>query len=374
MKIKFSVLAVLFCVFAVSTWANTTTDKLTVSGLTLNPGATTTDNDYITIGLDGSMLYEALTFDLYLPTGYEFAKDSYGQTAYLSTDGTMFNVARGGTIASHTIGYKIQEDGALRVAVYPSGADQSTAFKANSGALCDIYIKATPYAKPGEGEIKIKKSFLTYTDDTQYDLDDQVFGNKVSATTDVTLPVSISKTNQWSTFVSPIDTTLPGVKVYTCETADDDFAYLSTQTSVKAYVPYVVYAENGYSETLTGIADASKYPEGDYCEKGLLVGAYAPIEATAGKYVLQNHDGVVKFYKIAEEDVFTIPAGKCYLNPGTGTNSAKLAITVEDEADGINEVNANANADAIYDLQGRKVEHPQKNGIYIINGKTVIKK
>ena len=44
-------------------------------------------------------------------------------------------------------------------------------------------------------------------------------------------------------------------------------------------------------------------------------------------------------------------------------------------ATGINEVaTGNGEANAIYDLQGRKIEKPSKGGIYIVNGKKVLVK
>ena len=45
-----------------------------------------------------------------------------------------------------------------------------------------------------------------------------------------------------------------------------------------------------------------------------------------------------------------------------------------DETTGIKEVHGNANAEGTYDLQGRKVEEPTNKGLYIVNGRKVVKK
>ena len=54
--------------------------------------------------------------------------------------------------------------------------------------------------------------------------------------------------------------------------------------------------------------------------------------------------------------------------------SAGARINVTDETTGIKEVHGNTNAEGTYDLQGRKVEEPTNKGLYIVNGKKVVKK
>ena len=45
-----------------------------------------------------------------------------------------------------------------------------------------------------------------------------------------------------------------------------------------------------------------------------------------------------------------------------------------DETTGIKEVHGSANVEGTYDLQGRKVEEPTNKGLYIVNGRKVVKK
>ena len=96
-----------------------------------------------------------------------------------------------------------------------------------------------------------------------------------------------------------------------------------------------------------------------------LVGADEDITADGSQYVLAQKNGTVGFYK-AEG---TIAAGKAYLLGGANVKGFGLSF---DGETGIAEIAENAENDAIYDLSGRRVEKAQK-GIYIINGKKVLK-
>ena len=98
-------------------------------------------------------------------------------------------------------------------------------------------------------------------------------------------------------------------------------------------------------------------------------------------YVLAVNEGNVGFYKASlnqnNNASFVNNANKAYLSLTTGSNPARfLTFDFDDNAEtGINAVEieeaAPANA-AIYDLSGRRVQNA-KSGLYIINGKKVIK-
>lgn len=99
-------------------------------------------------------------------------------------------------------------------------------------------------------------------------------------------------------------------------------------------------------------------------------------------YVLAVNDGIVGFYKAALNQngtSFVNNANKAYLSLTTGSDPTParfLTFDFDDNAEtGINAVEieeaAPANA-AIYDLSGRRVQNA-KSGLYIINGKKVIK-
>lgn len=51
----------------------------------------------------------------------------------------------------------------------------------------------------------------------------------------------------------------------------------------------------------------------------------------------------------------------------------KMAIFLDDEETPVEKINVRGEEGTIYDLSGRKVSNPQHNGVYIINGKKVLK-
>ena len=81
------------------------------------------------------------------------------------------------------------------------------------------------------------------------------------------------------------------------------------------------------------------------------------------------------FYWGAEAGgAFSVKAGTAYLAVPAGVTTAK-GFTLNGEATGIEGVNANVeNAKAIYNLNGQRVASMAKPGLYIVNGKKVVRK
>ena len=110
----------------------------------------------------------------------------------------------------------------------------------------------------------------------------------------------------------------------------------------------------------------------DDCTGNKLVGVTADMPAKAGTYVLQNNDGKVGFYLVADGAEPTIKAWKAYLAL-TG-NEAKALFLDGDGATGITEMAETAtDGDAeVYNLAGQRVSKATK-GIYIVGGKKVLR-
>lgn len=360
-------------VMSICSWAQgheNTTDHLTISGITLNPGAPVGDNDCITISLEGSRRYATFGADIYLPAGYEWAKDSYGETAYLSIDGTMFSVGRGGVITTHAVGYNMQEDGALRITVAPTGTGDMS-FKANSGALIDVYVKATSYAKPGPAAIQIKHCYFSTEAGVQYDTKDITIDDKVSASASSSLPFSISSSAHWSTCILPFNAEVPaGVVAYTCSKKNEENLLLTEATALDAYTPYILYSESGCSSTLNGTVDPAAYPADGFVKSGYLCGAIEPQVVNDG-YVLQNLSEGVKFYSCNGAD-FNIPAGKCWVEIDEASAKNGYGFIIEGQQTPISNVITENNDNACYTLSGLRVNAPTASGIYIVNNKKVI--
>lgn len=104
-------------------------------------------------------------------------------------------------------------------------------------------------------------------------------------------------------------------------------------------------------------------------------------EATAGykyyKLAYDNYDtqeGLGFYWGAPEGGKFFVKAGTAYLAVRAGDATAK-GFTLNGEATGIEGVNANVeNAKAIYNLNGQRVASMAKPGLYIVNGKKVVRK
>lgn len=140
---------------------------------------------------------------------------------------------------------------------------------------------------------------------------------------------------------------------------------------IPANTPVVVEAPQAFNLDVTGI-----YVKGTP-EAGLLTGVYEPNgeHAPVGSYVLQNNNGKVGFFKVAQGNKLPIVGkNRCYLKD-QGSN-VKAFYFNEEDATAIENVNVNDNlnegAEAIYNVAGQRINKLQK-GINIINGKKILK-
>lgn len=87
-----------------------------------------------------------------------------------------------------------------------------------------------------------------------------------------------------------------------------------------------------------------------------------------------NHTGLGFYWGAENGGAFKVKAGTAYLAVPAGETTAK-GFTLNGEATGIEGVNANVeNAKAIYNINGQRVASMAKPGLYIVNGKKVVRK
>lgn len=240
-----------------------------------------------------------------------------------------------------------------------------------------FYVKATPYAKPGNADVQIKKCFFNTTDGIQWDTEDLTISDKLSAASSTSISLSISATNHWSTCILPFDAELPtGVTAYSTSaktTIDDaDYLILSKVNALEGYKPYILYSETAYSGSLEGTVDATKYPTEGYVTDGYLNGAITVQQITEG-FVLQNLTEGMKFYDTGGQ-TFSIPAGKCWVTLPSAEAKA-FGFALEDET-GVKPIRDQKQYEnEVYDMSGKKIDIRQTrvNHIYIINGQKVLK-
>ena len=144
---------------------------------------------------------------------------------------------------------------------------------------------------------------------------------------------------------------------------------LTEQQSFAAYTPYILYAENGCTATLTGEVDATKYQE--TVTDGYISGTVVTtsVAGGTGNYVMQNKGNGPMFYKVGDTP-FSLAPGKCWLTIPNAQQSA-LSFRFQEGTTGIGSIATDDAAHTIYDLNGRVVNAIITPGIYIVNGKKV---
>lgn len=341
----------------------------------LVPGAKPTtvddeDNYCCTISFDDpdGNLYTAYQMNIYLPDGFEFFKVENDDEIQVFA---ILDGARRFYKSSHSIKSEIQSDGSLLVLV---ASLDNLAFGNSAGTLFDFYIKATPYAKPGDFQVTIKNAKFVRPDETKYLYKDQVLtAGTLSA--ESTLPLKVTSAQKISTAIFPFSCDVPdGLEVYAATGIDGEYITLGKQESIAAFTPYILYAENSIDQTLQGIIDAANYPASTSVSDGFITGVLCDTQVSAG-YVLQNKGVGPKFYKIGNTP-FSIPAGKCYANAISYSAPAFSFLFGDDDVDGIQSTTAlpTQSNGKVYDLQGKEVFNPQSGQIYIINGQKVLKR
>ena len=229
------------------------------------------------------------------------------------------------------------------------------------------------YDKEGEYKIRINGGnyiFNNKTDGVLHCGGDDAANEKFFTFEEVeTLPVAIGETG-YATFYCPVAVTLPtGLEAY----------YVSSTTSASATMTKiegnVVPAETAvilkgeaapYNLTIGGTAETINGND----LHGTVASAYITEEA----YVLSAPGGEAGFYKAAKQNnqwlnngfkaylpADAVPASARFLSFDFGTETAIESIESETATDAV-----------VYDLAGRRVKAAQK-GLYIVNGKVVIK-
>ncbi len=361
----------LLLVFAsLSLFAQTaTTDCFTVSDVTIAPG----ERAVMTVSLSGSRIYCAYNLDIQLPEGISVPSDRYGflVTAWSENGGVdaIYPADRRGN-PLHDVVSNVIANNTLRIACISYANDE---FEATSGVLLYIVLEASPYAKAGVNDIHISGCNLTTAAAVKYVPADVTYSNiTVAGTSSVTL--NISAANQWSTCVLPFAHTPEGFIAYQTDGQFTDggqtYVQLVAVSEMAAYTPYIVYAENGFSETLNGTVDPSTYPDGQngIVGNGLLRGAIIPTSISSG-YVLQNQGEGAMFHNVNGQS-FSIPAGKCWMV--VPAQAAPRIIMTTNAPTAIENTATETVVTGFYTLTGIPVAEPAPGNIYIKDGQKVL--
>lgn len=362
--------------------AESTTNRVVVGGLNVNLNG---EETYFTVSLEGSRLYSAYDIQLQLPDGLEVVykgdapnvqmfKGKTGIYPYTEEEDPFEGTTT--TTYSHVLSSNVIGRNTLRVMCFSMSNENLTA---TSGRLFGVYVKATPYLKPGNVEILVKEVCLTTAEPMEeYKPADEVrvagqAGGQAGATTSLIL--NVSGDHKYGTCILPFDFALPAdgsLKAYTCSGHTDVALVLERKNRIEAYKPYVLYAEHGFEQEISGTVDATKYPEGGILKNELLVGTVVRTEVKGDEfYVLQNQGEGPMFYRVGPETSFAVPAGKCYVELPAGSAGAPSFRMGEATAIGDMPLIKDDEA-VIYNVLGQRVNRMQAGRIYIVNGRKVI--
>lgn len=349
-----------------------TNDYITVNDVTLVPGST--DTYQVEISLEGvdSQIYTAYQMDILFPPGVDVVVDEYGPYVVLwDGDRCIYPKGRDGKLVhSLSSSYGVVSNKRLRISCRD---DMNRVLTATSGKLLYFKVKVSPYLKPGDVVLKVTNlDFITKENAQKYHCKDQTL--TLHATAESTATLSVSGSSHYGTCVLPFAVSpLPdGVKAYSAKGLDDtgQLVVLNEVTQLAAYTPYILYSASGYTGPLSGTVDANKY--GEVVSDGLLHGAIAPQKKSAG-YVLQDLGEGAKSYAMDGVE-FLIPEGKCWLEmPKAQASAPQYGIQIGTTT-GITAPTTTSTAHGkIYTLDGKEVKTMQPGGIYVVNGKKVLK-
>ncbi len=206
----------------------------------------------------------------------------------------------------------------------------------------------------------------------------------IQKTGDVELPANVTATlgkNGYTTFASAYDldlSNLNGFKAYTATLSGAELSFTECTSKVVA----------GTGLLLKGTADAEvEIPvataDAAAVSGNALTGVTAPTAMKSdadGNYIFvmkkaASAADALTFLPLTTESEVTVPAGKAYVavpaSAFTGGGARALNVSFGNEATGINAVEATAQKEGAYNLNGQRVMQPTK-GLYIVNGKKVI--
>ena len=176
---------------------------------------------------------------------------------------------------------------------------------------------------------------------------------------------------KYATFFAPFDVTIPsGVTASVVNEVDGSSLVLTDLSStIPANTPVILQSESEYSAIVLGksVDTPSTYTSNK------LVGTLVDTPAPVGSYVLQKLDDVVCFYNVASGKQPTVGANRAYLNDPKSASVREFYTIGEGQATAIDAVKAQTESGDYYDLAGRKVNGAAKRGLYINNGKVILK-
>lgn len=189
--------------------------------------------------------------------------------------------------------------------------------------------------------------------------------------TDVEIDMTAQGDKKYASAYLPFGVSnVAGATAYTgALNAEKNAIDMTATTSVPANIGFVLVGTENKATLTIGTADAIEGNALTGTNTGI---AFAEATPKANYLVFGVNADKVGFY--TPGNVTAIPANKAYINASAITGSA-IALNFGSTVTGINAatINNGENNAPIYDLSGRRVWAPVKGGLYIQNGKKLVK-
>lgn len=254
-----------------------------------------------------------------------------------------------------------------------------------TGNAHEVTFTATATVNVETATIKLVASTLPLDETTTAEDAKTLLGANLNKTVNVTINRTLVA-NKWNTLCLPFDVTAEQIKNIlkaegmVREYADDDataqtITFKKVEGNMKAGEPYLIKpTEDITSLAFEGVAITAT--------EGNLQGKAYGIWGTLGKYTMKT-DGTELFLNAAGK--FVAPAAatntmkgfRAYFMVPSGSSAAAININIDGETTGINSIETEATVNGkVYNLNGQYVGNSLnglKKGIYVVNGKKVIK-
>lgn len=260
----------------------------------------------------------------------------------------------------------------ITVATYGSKGSYSSTIKAGDISIVRYYYPGTNGpAYSGEFPITESTDIIWPTTDANHALD-YIYIEKLSNEASVSTTVSDAG---YATYVNSnydLDFTDTDIKAYKVKVSSKETAVLTKVDNVPAGTPVLLYKEGGATNYVPVMTGAAAVEDND-----LVAGSGAKVATIDGTYtnmILNKVDDNIGFY-FANDN--TVASDRAYLHIATSlapTAASRMVMVFADEVSGIRTIEQSQPASGhYYNLSGQRVAQPVK-GLYIVNGKKVIKK
>lgn len=339
-----------------------TTDRLELSGVN---GASAASSLTVSIAGDENRVYMAYNFDLILPAGVSFPESG--------------TIARPGQInPSHIVSGAVKDHGSRAKVICFSITNED--FSAPVGSIADLTVDVHPLAKAGENAAEFREFVFNSTDPASGLPIQWAPGNSLqnSASASFSIPaersvsINIPDDERWATLILPfpLEELPDGVFAYRATSINNEYEVeLEEVSALDPYKPYIIYAPQGWTETLSGIASAADFPDEAIASHGVLTSNISHHERPDGYLFTPDRENptfdiVPAPTHLPAGHVFIPAINEEFLYGPPESLPLKILASVN-----IAEITDDARPNApVFNLLGEPVANPIPGHIYITRG------